>query len=101
MTIINHVKPSGLTVTNSVLCPLSLFTIFKNSTNLNGVNRLVLTMETVLCEVGTGFIREFLNFRSAALQVGGSRVRFPMVSLEFSIDLILLAALWPWGRLSL
>ena len=36
-----------------------------------------------------------------AQQIGRSRVRFPMVSLEFFIDTILPAALWPWGWLSL
>ena len=35
-----------------------------------------------------------------ALQTGRSRVRFEIVSLEFFIDIILPAALWPWGGLS-
>ena len=35
-----------------------------------------------------------------ALQAWRSRVWFPMLSLEFFIDIILLAALWLWGRLS-
>ena len=35
-----------------------------------------------------------------ALQVGRSRVRFPMVSLEFFIDIILPAALWPLTEMS-
>jgi hypothetical protein len=36
-----------------------------------------------------------------ALQAGRSRFRFPMFSLEFPIDVILQAALWPWGRINL
>ena len=35
------------------------------------------------------------------LQAQRSLVRFPMVSLEFFIDIILPDALWPWGWLSL
>ena len=35
--------------------------------------------------------------RGTALQIGRSRVRFPIMSLEFFIDIIHPAALWPWG----
>jgi len=31
------------------------------------------------------------------LQAGRSQVQFPLVSVEFFIDIILPAALWPWG----
>jgi hypothetical protein len=35
------------------------------------------------------------------LQAGRPRVRFPMRSLDFSINLLLTVTLWPWGQLSL
>jgi len=42
----------------------------------------------------------FLQWHAMALQTGESQVRFPMVSLEFFIEIVFLAALRPWGRLS-
>jgi len=36
----------------------------------------------------------------SALQAGRSRVRFPLASLQFFIDIFLPAAQWPWGWLS-
>jgi len=43
----------------------------------------------------------FNNCHISQIQVGRSRVQFPMVSSEFFIDIVLPPALWPWGWLSL
>ena len=51
--------------------------------------------------VNTQNIYAVAQLVEALRQVGRSRVRFPMVSLEFFIDIILPVALWPWGWLSL
>ena len=51
---------------------------------------------TVQCVVNGGAVGW-----GTALQTGRSGVRFPMVSLEFFIDIILPAALWPFVWLSL
>jgi hypothetical protein len=40
-------------------------------------------------------------FSELITSVVESQIRFPMRSLDFSIYLIVPAALWPWGRLSL
>jgi len=43
---------------------------------------------------------KYTNNARGVLQIGTLLVPFPMVSLEFFIDIILPIALWPWGRLS-
>jgi len=44
---------------------------------------------------------KFIKPPKNTTQKGGSfLVRFRMVSLEFFIDIILSAALWPWDRFS-
>jgi hypothetical protein len=52
------------------------------------------------CLMGKGGARGDAVGWSTALQTGRSRVRFPMVLLEFFIDIILPVALWPWDWLS-
>ena len=57
-------------------------------------NEYYLTYLRMRHEISLSFLHDL-----SVLQVGRSRVRFPMVSLESFINIILLAALWPWGRL--
>jgi hypothetical protein len=58
--------------------------------------KLIYTLSFLLFEPCSSIIG-----RGTMQQAGRSRVRFRMGSLDFSIDLILPAALWPWGQLSL
>ena len=47
------------------------------------------------------YVRNGRGGCGTALEAGRSLVRFPIVSLEFFIDIILPAALWPCGCLGL
>ena len=58
------------------------------------------TLNLVFYMTGRDILRHSW-LRNCALQARRSRVRFSMVSLEFFFYLILPAALWYWGRLSL
>ena len=61
----------------------------------------------ITCFFDNCYFYVFLGVRGGAdswdtvLQAETSQARFPMVTLELFIDLILLEALWPWGRFSL
>jgi hypothetical protein len=67
--------------------------LFSNLLQSNHLIICTIHLEMGACGAAVGW--------GTALQVVRSRVRFPMVSLEFFIDIILQAALWPWGYLSL
>jgi hypothetical protein len=71
-----------------------------NSTSCNCiivVKQATNCVPVVITKKSTAFDRA----HAVALQPGSSRVRFPMLLLEFFIDIILPAAIWRWGWLSL
>jgi hypothetical protein len=67
-------------------------------------NTCITLVHTALCntvQFSSWYVMHWgMRWRSGwgtALQTGRSRVWFPMVSLDFFIDIILPVALWPWG----
>jgi hypothetical protein len=58
---------------------------------------------TLLAKVSkfAAFVPQYSEELTFAIQTGRSWFRFPIVSLDCFIDIILPVALWSWGRLSL
>jgi hypothetical protein len=72
------------------------------STNLRGVTSQKNPKSYLCFNLANGHVCVWgRGARGTMLQVIRSRVQFLMRSLDFSVDLILPAALWPWGQLSL
>ena len=100
---------TSLTVTFPLFSTMRVPGVFVKNTNwsvfLVKTGCVLCSVFCVLCSVWgrdavSGARRGAVGW-GTALQAGRSRVRFSMVSLNFFIDIILPAALWPWGWLSL
>ena len=91
--------PSGFP-TKTLYAPHWIYTLYNHIRWWNGFHTFVSVIGLLVLPLGR-WARGGAVGWGTALQDGRSRVRFPMVSLEFFIDIILPAALWPWGWLSL
>jgi hypothetical protein len=90
-----------------ILCAKYSSSIFMRSRRIllqlkHNISALARSVNTnlQLCIAGSG-ARGSVVSRGTMLRAGKSRVRFQMMSLYFSIDVIFSAAQWPWSRLSL
>jgi len=77
----------------SVICIFRIIYIINNNCNFNLICRYSLPVNLTLLQCRGGAVGW-----GTVLQAGRSRVRFPTVSLDFFIDIILPAALWLWGQ---
>jgi len=112
------IHPSGRTVTLGLAQPLTEMSTRNNSRGKGGRSFGLTTLPHLYADCveiwdpkSPGILRVCPDLywdcftleaeRGTALPPGRSRVRYPMVSLECFIDIILPVALWLWGRHSL
>jgi hypothetical protein len=95
--------------TQNALCRGSVYTSRSSVTSISPVDWLLLKFD-MGHSLNFAYFRSYkaitipfsvLYFGGTALQTGRSRVQFPIGSIQFFVDFILPAPLWPWGRINI